>query len=68
MRTWPMCTRTGATVLRVRLYKTSTTYDGFPIEVTLLDTPLDPARWNKREAAEFDRLEQMALAKGESES
>lgn len=55
-------------MIRVRLYKTTTTYDGFVVETTLLDTPLDPARWNKREAAEFDRLEQMALAKGESES
>lgn len=53
-------------MLRVRLYKSIRTYDGFVVETTLLDTPLDPARWTKREQAEFDRLEQMALTKVES--
>lgn len=45
-------------MIRVRLYKTTTTYDGFPVEIALLDVPLDTKRWSKRDDAALARLEQ----------
>lgn len=55
-------------MIRLRLYKATTTYDGFPIEVTLLDAPLNPHQWSKRDDAALAKLEEMLLAKIESRS
>lgn len=46
-------------MIRVKLYKRLSTPLGMA-EVTLLDTPLDPAHWSKRDEAALDRLETYA--------
>lgn len=46
----------GSPLLRVRIVKRCVTSLGVA-EVTLLDVPLDPAAWTKRDDADLNRLE-----------
>ena len=50
-------------MIRMRLYKSTATVDGFEAEVVLLDVPLVTGLWKKKDDAALDRLEKILEAR-----